>query len=68
MTNVPLVANWQHVLSLPDNKADLLHFLSELISQAPENKTVVTADGFIAENMVQSNKSGINLEELRLDH
>lgn len=69
MTNVPLAANWQNFLSLPGNKVDLANFLSvELISQAPENKKVLTAGGFIADDIVQSNKADMNLEELRSNH
>ena len=50
----PLPDDWKSFLSLVENKSDLALFLSEeLISKAPEGKTVIVAGGFQEENAVQ---------------
>ena len=67
--DVPLPKNWTNFLSLPDNKADLAHLLSEeLCSQAPDAKEIVVAGGFRDELEVRSSKTTTDLTQLRATH
>lgn len=67
--DVPLPKNWTHFLSLPDNKVDLAHLLSEeLCSQAPDDKEIVVAGGFRDELEVRSSKATTNLTHLSATH
>ena len=67
--DVPLPKNWTNFLSLPDNKADLAHLLSEeLCSQAPDDKEIVIAGGFRDELEVRSSKTTTDLTQLRVTH
>lgn len=67
--DVPLPKNWTHFLSLPENKIDLAHLLSEeLCSQAPDDKEIVVAGGFKDELEVRSSKTTTDLTHLRATH
>ena len=67
--DVPLPKNWTNFLSLPDNKVDLAHFLSEeLCSQAPDDKDIIVAGGFREELEVRSSKTTTDLSQLRATH
>ena len=66
---MPLPKNWTNFLSLPDNKADLAHFLSEeLCIQAPDYKEIVVAGGFRDELEVRSSKTSTDLAQLKATH
>ena len=66
---VPLPACWSNFLALPENKADLARFLSEeLLRQAPEDKEIVTAGGFINELLARSSKYYTDTLSLSADH
>ena len=67
--DVPLPNNWTNFLSLPENKVDLAHFLSEeLCAQAPENKEIVVAGGFREQLEVRSSKTRTDLTQLIATH
>lgn len=67
--NVPLPANWDNFMALPENKADLCRFLSEqLIAQAPTTKTVVAAGGFDEEEKVESSNPNVDVMKLQARH
>ena len=54
---------------MPDNKSDLARFLSEhVIVNAPPDKVVVAAEGFVDEREVQSSERAIDLSALRATH
>ena len=56
-------------LSLPANKADLAHFLSEeLCCQAPEDKEIVVDGGFRLELEVRSSRTSTDLTQLKSAH
>ena len=56
-------------LSLPANKVDLAHFLSEeLCYQAPEDKEIVVAGGFRLELEVRSSRTSTDLTQLKAAH
>ncbi len=66
--SVPLPKNWANFMASTDNKADLARFLSEsLISQAPNDKDVIVAGGFLDEQDVRSSK-GSDVDSLRSTH
>ncbi len=63
--SVPLPKNWSNSMASTDNKADLAQFMSEfLISQAPNDKDVIVAGGFLEEQDVRSSK-GCDVDSLR---
>ena len=67
--DVPLPKNWTNFLSLPDNKANLAHFLSEeLCIQAPDDKEIVVSGGFRDELAVRSSKTNTDLAQLKATH
>jgi len=67
--SVPLAHSWPNVLALPDNKSDLARFLSEhIIVNAPPDKVVVAAGGFVDEREVISSERAIDLSALRVTH
>jgi len=54
---------------LPDDKSDLARFLSEhIIVNAPLDKVVVVAGGFVDEKEVQLSERGIDLSALKATH
>jgi len=54
---------------LPDNKSDLARFLSEhVIVNAPPDKVVVAAEGFVDEREVQSSERAMDLSALKATH
>ena len=60
--DVPLPKKWTNFLSLPENKVDLAHLLSEeLCSQAPDDKEIVVAGGFRDELEARSSKTTTDL-------
>jgi hypothetical protein len=67
--DVPLPSSWLNFISLPNNKADLARFLSdELLTNAPTDKEIVVAGGFLDEQEVKSSRSSTNLSSLRATH
>ena len=64
--DVPLPHDWQAVLSVPDNKANLALFLSEeIIQQAPVDKIVVVGGGFLLEEDVKGTCTGLKSSKSR---
>lgn len=67
--SVPLPHSWPDFLALPDNKSDLARFLSEhIIVNAPPDKVVVAAGGFVDEREVQSSERATDLSALKATH
>lgn len=67
--DVPLPANWNNFLALPENKADLAKFLSEELSKSnPLGKELVVAGGYSNEEEVRSTNPLTNVEPLRATH
>ena len=56
-------------LALPDNKSDLARFLLEqIVVNAPPDKVVVAAGGFVDEREVQPSERAIDLSALKATH
>ena len=67
--SVSLLHSWPNFLALPDNKSDLARFLSEhIIVNAPPDKVVVAAGGFVDEREMQSLGRAIDLSALKATH
>ncbi len=60
--------HWANFMASTDNKADLGRFLSEsLTSQAPNDKDIIVAGGFLDEQDARSSK-GSDVDSLRSTH
>ena len=67
--SVPLPHSSPNFPALPDDKSDLARFLSEhVIVNAPPDKVVVAAEGFVDEREVQSSERAIDLSALKATH
>ena len=67
--SVPLPNNWGNFLSLEENKENLQEFVSEqLIGRAPENKIIVTAEGFKNIQEVRSSNPSLDTSALEGYH
>ena len=64
--SVPLPHSWPNFLALPDNKSDLARCLSDnIIVNAPPDKVVVAAGGFVDEREVKSPERATDLSALK---
>ncbi len=67
--DVPLPKNWENFMALPANKSDLARFLSEeVLANAPHDKEIVVAGGFVDEVEVRSSHETTDLTMLRATH
>ena len=67
--SVPLPNNCGNFLSLEENKDNLQEFVSEqLIARAPENKIIVTAEGFKNIQEVRSSNPSVDTSALEAYH
>ncbi|KAK3888753.1 hypothetical protein Pcinc_007227 [Petrolisthes cinctipes] len=64
--NVPLPAKWDTFMAQPENKADMVNFLSkQLMLKASANKTVVVSGGFVDEELVESSDPEVDTDKLK---
>ena len=67
--SVPLSHSMPNFLAWPDDKSDLARFLSEHINvNAPPDKGVVAARGFVNKREVQSSERAIDQSALKATH